>query len=403
MYNIHSHYENIFSYVKQIAAQPKLVYLYPFGTTSPENMEITDIGGYGPLLFCYDQEPIIPDFNQKLFEKAASLKDDLGNLRTVILLNTEKDSKNKNLMLEQFKFIDCYYFFHALAAVDWYRGYPYNLDLIPIEKRKINKKFISFNRITGGARSYRSILVSELQKREILNFGHISYSDKCPEYGHYKDTLFNDLKKYTIPEDESQKIISYLDQIEFPLRIDTSSSDFIPNNSFNIGPIPQLMESFVQLVTETCFYEKKLHLTEKIFKPIVAKQPFLLVSCQHNLKYFKSYGFKTFSNWWDESYDNIENPLKRLSAIIDILELICKMKNSELKDMLVDMQETLDYNYERFYSKEFIEEIWDELKNNLNHAVSQLPIPIEAKSQFHQNPNIHTHILHALYQFDKSI
>ena len=37
------------------------------------------------------------------------------------------------------------------------------------------------------------------------------------------------------------------------------------------------------------------------------------------------------------------------------------------------MKNVLDYNYELFYSKEFIKYCWDELSYNLQNAVSQLP------------------------------
>jgi hypothetical protein len=132
------------------------------------------------------------------------------------------------------------------------------------------------------------------------------------------------------------------------------------------------MESFVYLVTETCFFDKKLHLTEKVFKPIVSKQPFLLLGCANNLQYLKSYGFKTFNRWWDENYDAIEDPLTRLKVVVNILKGICEKSNDELEQMLLDMQEVLEYNYNWFYSKEFLDLVWNELTTNLQAAIAQL-------------------------------
>ena len=42
------------------------------------------------------------------------------------------------------------------------------------------------------------------------------------------------------------------------------------------------------IVTETIFYDNKLHFTEKVFKPIVARRPFFLVGAPGNLAYLKS-------------------------------------------------------------------------------------------------------------------
>ena len=103
MYNIHSHYENILSYAKSIIAQPTVAYLHPFGSTQPENLEIINNGGFGPALFCYDQEPLLENFNDKLFYQSWRIIDDLSNSKQVILLNTERSSTIKNKILEKFK------------------------------------------------------------------------------------------------------------------------------------------------------------------------------------------------------------------------------------------------------------------------------------------------------------
>ena len=125
------------------------------------------------------------------------------------------------------------------------------------------------------------------------------------------------------------------------------------------------MSSFLHVVTETMFWDDRTHLTEKIFKPIVAKQPFVLVGCYKNLEYLRDYGFRTFDRWWSEDYDNISDPHQRLNAVVDVIEKICKLSLGDLEDMLAEMQEVLEYNYDWFYNPEFVNSIWDELKTNL--------------------------------------
>jgi len=134
--------------------------LHPFGTTGPENLEILHCNGHGrdPIFLCYDQEPLIKNFNDKLFEH---IRKEWGDKRLIILLNTEKNSDIKNHYLKKYEFKDCYYFFHAFAAADWYRGYRYCTQLIEPAQRKIRKKYITFNRLTGGARMYRSVFIAE--------------------------------------------------------------------------------------------------------------------------------------------------------------------------------------------------------------------------------------------------
>jgi hypothetical protein len=371
MYNIHSHYENIFSFLKTIFKDPVLLSFHPFGSTKFENIEYMHCNGDGtsPIVICYDQEPIL-DSCVDTFKNIKQMYSP-GHDRSIILLNTETNSEVKNKLLEQFKFGDCTYFFHIFAAADWYRGYQYCNDFIPPSQRKINKKFITFNRITGNSRAYRS--VSELFKEDLLKFGHVSYSKDCPEHGSYQDTIFELVEKHNVPYDYVVECKNAIDQIDHELRIDFKDDYHIPNSSQILNAIPEMMESFLHVVTETCFWETKDHLTEKIFKPIVARQPFVLLGCANNLKYLKSYGFKTFDSWWDESYDQIEDSVERIKAVVKIIKDICAMSAEELEDMLRGMNYILEYNYNLFYSKEFVQREWDNLKQNITQAVVRHP------------------------------
>ena len=290
-----------------------------------------------------------------------------GNNRHIILLNTEKTSEIKNSYLKKFNFKDVYYFFHAFAASDWYRGYRYCTELIEPAQRKIKKKYITFNRLTGGARMYRSVLVAELARLNLLEHGHVSYNDTCPENGHYTQFLKDENYVYQYNPNYLNEVKSILDKIDFPLRIDSDRATSIPNGSQTLSAIPECMESFLHVVTETCFFDRKLHLTEKIFKPIVAKQPFILLGCANNLQYLKNYGFKTFNGWWNENYDVIEDPQTRLEVAVNIIRDICQRSDSELESMLKEMQAVLDHNYNHFYSNEFLDQVWDELKSNINN------------------------------------
>jgi hypothetical protein len=400
MYNIHSHYKFIYEYAKQFQFQIKLAYFFPFGSSNYTNIEYLESSQADLNLLCFDQEPIIfannfemvfkydkknrhknfftPARKQTGYSKLLQCEISLDTVPSVtnkkiptILLNTEKDSKEKNKLLNHFHYVDCYYFFHGLAAADWYRGYEY-YKFTPINQRKIKKKYITYNRITGNSRIYRLFFIALLFEKNLIEFGHISFSKKCPEHGNLIESLLLAKKNYNLNSSICQKTIKIHAQLQ-ELRIDSSADTNIENNSFDIGAIAESMQSFLHVVTETCFWEEKKHLTEKIFKPIVLKQPFVLIGCANNLAYLKEYGFRTFDRWWDESYDTCEDPLDRLEMVVSIIENICKKSNDELQSMLLEMEEVLEYNFNRFYSKDFVKDIWDELSTNLTSAIAQLP------------------------------
>ena len=342
-----------------------VVYLHPFGSTQIENIEQLNSND-GPVIFCYDQEPLLADYNRKLFQH---IKDTYAG-RPIVLLNTERTSQEKNRILDEFGFIDCNYFFHGLAAADWYRGYRYCAELVAPSERTIEKKYITFNRLTGGARAYRSFLVAELAQRGLLDKGYVSYSDTCPDNGiHYEQSILATYGERGVSAEYIIRARYALDRIQYPLRIDNAGA--IPNGSYILGARQQLMSSFLHVVTETCFWEGKTHLTEKIFKPIVARQPFVLLGCTFNLRYLRSYGFQTFDHWWNESYDVIVDPIDRLKAVVDIIQELSSMSDSNLKAVLHSMRSVLDHNYNLFYSQNFVNKVWFEMTTNLNQAVSQ--------------------------------
>jgi hypothetical protein len=372
MYNIHNHYFNLFSFLRTIVTHPRMIYLYPFGSSAIENIEGFDVENSNdtdPVFLCYDQEPLLPGYNDELFQhiRYEFLK------RPIILLNTEQDSEAKEYFLKKYRMIDAYCFFHIFAAHDWYRGFRYDTNITPVTERKIKKTYVAFNRLTGSARTYRSMLVAELAKNNLLEAGHVSYSHICPDHGHYHDNLPSAIERYNVSPEYIKETIDALDTLEHPLRIDHVDKEFIPNHSMVLSAVPECMESFIYVVTETCFWESKKHLTEKIFKPIILRMPFVLVGCAHNLKYLRSYGFKTFDRWIDESYDDIEDPIERLQAVVKVLDRLSKLSHSELETMLSEMQETLDHNFNLFNSQELLDYAWEELKNNLATAVAACP------------------------------
>jgi hypothetical protein len=373
MYNIHSHYENIWTYLRTIVTDPRVLYLVPNGATQPENLErlAQEQRGWwpypgppdkrGPLFIFYDQEPIYGEFNYKLFDH---IRDNYKG--PFVLVTTEKNSNMLDHIKEKYKWPSVYYFYHAFAAHDWFRGSRFNGGLVPPDQRILRKKYISFNRLTSAKRVYRSLLIAEFVQRNILDQGHVSYNEICPEGGHYRDEISQAVINKLIDHTSAQDTIATLDTLSFPLRIDYQQETVIPNHSFSLSAVTESQESFCYLITETCFWESKHHLTEKIFKPIISKMPFILAGPAHNLKYLREYGFKTFDNWWDESYDDVENAQDRLKAIGNTMQQICNYSLDQLQTMLVEMEPILEHNYNLFNSAEFLDKCWAELTNNLN-------------------------------------
>ena len=392
----------------------RVAYLHPFGSTQPENIEmirddsldIEDVDTKatnltfpgllpddeemrdrylalqsirGPLFLFYDQEPVDAKYNYPLFKHV------MGNTRApYVLVTTERDSYDRDIVCRDLPFAEVNYFFHIFAAADWFRGHEYLPGLVAPADRQLKKTYISFNRITSNKRLYRSLLVNELYKNNLLEHGYISYSKLCPDTNDSFDVSIREgIPEYPLSHALKEEIIANIQQLP-ELRIDFAEDEYIPNQSMLLSPMRQLMESFVFLVTETCYFQNKTHLTEKIFKPIVLRMPFILVGCANNLEYLRSYGFKTFSDFWDESYDSESDPIKRLDAIVKILRDISNMTSAEQQAMLVKMQPILDHNYRLFNDPDFVRKEWDHLKEQLRLMCRNY----EFKAPYTPNPRL---------------
>ena len=379
MYNLSNHYENIYQYLKTIIAYPRVAYLHPFGSTQPENLEIirNDLNTpeqhplkcWGPLFIFWDQEPLNYAYNKNFFDYLVA-----NTMGPYVLVSTEQVSEEKIRICDEYGFASIDYFFHIFAAHDWYRGHEYMPGIVEPAYRTLRKTFITFNRLTSNERIYRSLFVNELYKNNLLTYGHVSFSRDCPDGGSYVDNLRLGIENQRVDTALVEEAIANISQLP-ELRIDFKDHNYIPNQSMLLSPLDKLMESFIFVVTETCYWQQKTHLTEKIFKPIVLRMPFILVGCAHNLAYLRSYGFKTFSDFWDESYDSIEDPILRLKAVTEILRDIATTSLDQQQAMLKDMQPVLEHNYNLFNNPNFIGNEWKYLKKSLKTVADTFQIP----------------------------
>jgi hypothetical protein len=370
MYNLSNHYENLYQYLHTIITDPTVIYLHPFGSTQPENIEglrddtdppdmRTPPERRGPVFIFYDQEPLNFAYNKLLFDHITST-----SRGPFILINTEKNSTEKDRICDHYGFAHLDYFFHIFAAADWYRGHEYLPKIVSPQDRTLKKTYITFNRLTSNERIYRSLFVNELYKADLLDSGYVSFSKDCPDGGSFDTNLVQGIENQNIDPVLVDQAITNINKIG-DLRIDFKDRDHIPNQSMILNPLTELMESFVFVVTETCYWQHKTHLTEKIFKPIVLRMPFILLGCANNLEYLRSYGFRTFGDFWDESYDQELDPIKRMQMVTEILSKLNQLSAIEQKQMLLDMQPILEHNYKLFNDPTFVRREWDYLLDSL--------------------------------------
>lgn len=301
---------------------------------------------------CYylDQEPVQA-------KNLADLVAWAGVKQCKIFANSEISQLKKELCREH-QCNDWYYFFHGFAALDWYRDAQYFNHSIDW-----SRPYISLNRLHVNDRSYRLNLIARLAKQEILDRGHVSLHLEVKDHGPWIQELYDPNTKLSL---SAQELIKQY--IQHPLIIDRHNVTGHASADFGHQEFELWKSGLWHIVTETVFYYNKLHLTEKIFKPIVAQRPFMLAAAPGNLAYLRSYGFETFDRWIDESYDNIQDPDQRLQAIVDQTQKLCAMSATDLRDMHQEMMPVLEHNFNHLYG-DFKKHIVNELVDNFETAV----------------------------------
>lgn len=341
----------------------KSVYFYPFGTYNEKCVLKNDYFKFNhwkqSFFHCYffDQEPLY-NYTLPIIEKSIINNAQLNGPNHIRLLANSEYSELKSNFIKTNNYYDWYYFFHGFAALDWYRDFQY------FESEsfcRFDKVFICYNHLTSKYRSYRLHLVSNLLEQDLVKHGLVSLF-----HAGWKETIED--PNNPLDNRARVKIYKQLKNVTDPLIIDTA----MPSGALSADvDFDSLTSALFHVVTETVYFQDKLHLTEKVFKPIVAKRPFFLVAAPGNLAYLKRYGFRTFDQWIDESYDEELDHYVRIEKITAELAKLCVMDKRELEQMHLEMQEVLEYNFTHFYTT-FKDLIVDELVDNFEHVLCQI-------------------------------
>ena len=122
-------------------------------------------------------------------------------------------------------------------------------------------------------------------------------------------------------------------------------------------------QAFIFLVTETVGDYPYQYFSEKTWKPLVSGCPFMIVGSKHSISTLHTFGFKTFSQWWSEDYDNLETVADRVESIVDQLEKLNELSISDMQDMHNDMIPVLKHNQENL--RQFIQTDLQRIKDLL--------------------------------------
>jgi hypothetical protein len=260
-----------------------------------------------------------------------------GNLAVTQQYNEWCSARKINDKMCVIPYIHFEKYIHECASNQWY--------LLPTSEKQIayKTKNISdiklYNAFQKRSRPHRIWLFDSLYKHGLLGDGINSMNAFAFHKGYYDGRML-DQDVYN----------SYKHMLPMYPRNNLKETE---KHGFE-GPMGNLFEqdlnyqatldTWISVVSEASFAENTCFISEKTFKPIATRHPFIMYGNKHSLRYLRELGYQTFHGFIDESYDDLES-WDRLDAIIQILKDIKAMPNEKKIQWFGSMKDILDHNF----------------------------------------------------------
>lgn len=221
--------------------------------------------------------------------------------------------------------------FEMKCVFETRRNQPVQITNLP------HKKFICLNRLS---KAHRVFIMLGLLERGLLDECHWSYyntdgSTALPSDIHAKldEPLFTQKHNY------SEKLIrQFADMI--PYSVDSNASRQTPHMPEDLFSDMYQNVDFM-LINETIYESSEgLFLTEKTFKALVNKKPFVICGQPGSIQKLRKRGYDTYDYLVDHSYD-LATDSRRAQQVLDETTRLCSVDFDEYRDRI---QESAEHN-----------------------------------------------------------
>lgn len=269
--------------------------------------------GKAKLVIWYPMESMFYDINDFVINEELDLYDTNPIYR--------KDQEKIDALLSKYKIDD-----YILADNNPFneKKYPNKCVYIPNFARwefceaRDNRDavFSSFNRRTTEPRLK---IIDHIHKKDAFWSCGVIEDNQLTEYNHLKSLLPKTVDKDFTPIGEGMRV--HGEKIPYWL----------------------YQKAYFHIINEanTWHDPNYLFISEKTYHCINSKTPFLLCGQPFTLKHLREIGFKTFNDYWDESYDEELNTDKRGDMICNVIDQI----EVDYKKLFKDVQHILEHNY----------------------------------------------------------
>lgn len=223
-----------------------------------------------------------------------------------------------------------------------------------------DKKFLCYN---GSPRPHRLALLYHITRLGYLHHGLISahLESHIEKYEHFEKAL-----RHTFPDIATEATNLLVKEKVLPRLLDAdmvSLKNGIDGHSQLYLKIDHYEQTRFSIITETAYSNKSVSErlrdldinvggptipcafpTEKTFKAILGRHPFVMISTAGMLSHLRHLGYMTFEPYIDESYDRIEDDQERMLAALDQIQRLCELDDSQWHKFQQQVEHIVEHN-----------------------------------------------------------
>ena len=197
--------------------------------------------------------------------------------------------------------------------------------------------WLSLNRIP---RPHRALHVAYIHKAGIQN----KFLWSLNNHAKGKQHIIKSCHKFN---DTLKSIAKELNKIDLPKHLDLLNFDW--RQSVNVNLHSLFKQAYFSVVTETSIDKNLCFITEKTFKPIINGHPFIIIGNPGTLDTLRRWGYKTYNNIFNETYDTITDENTRLEFINNEILRISNMDSEQIHNMYIQSKDIIQHNQKTFF------------------------------------------------------
>ena len=226
-------------------------------------------------------------------------------------------------------------------------------------KEDMDKTFL-FSCLNNAPRPHRALFLGGLVHRGLHTDGMIS--SPSVEFDRlFADTVIylgNMHKQGKISKTDLLQGMQYLQSLEdhYPMVLDNRTLDEVHMKSISQEQdfLQKLKSCEIDVITES-FVDYTVYVTEKVYKPIIMKQPFMILGPGRTLDVLRKNGYDTFDHLYTNPgiFDKKSNVMEKINFLLSDLETLQMKKDSPVmwEDIQCKNNEIAEKNYANFIKK----------------------------------------------------